>query len=62
LSRRRDLYLITNNSHKKLKSMPLAGFEPAIPANERQQTYFLDRAGTPIKSVHLGTKMYATEK
>jgi hypothetical protein len=28
--------------------MPPAGFEPAIPANERPQTHALDRAGTGI--------------
>jgi hypothetical protein len=28
--------------------MPLAGFEPAIPATKRPQTYFLDRAATEI--------------
>ena len=26
--------------------MPPAGFEPAIPASERQQTHALDRAAT----------------
>jgi len=29
-------------------SMPLAGFEPAIPASERPQTHALDRAATGI--------------
>jgi hypothetical protein len=33
--RRRDLYLITYNTHKRQSSMPPAGFEPAIPASER---------------------------
>jgi hypothetical protein len=28
--------------------MPLAGFEPAIPATKRPQTYALDRAATGI--------------
>jgi hypothetical protein len=28
--------------------MPLAGFEPAIPATKRPQTYTLDRAATGI--------------
>jgi len=32
--RRRDLYLITRNTHKRQISMPPAGFEPAIPASE----------------------------
>ena len=30
--------------------MPPAGFEPAIPANERLQTHVLDRAATGIGS------------
>jgi len=33
--------------------LPLAGFEPAILANERQQTHALDRATTEIKSAEL---------
>ena len=28
--------------------MPLAGFEPAVPAGERPQAYFLDREATEI--------------
>jgi hypothetical protein len=28
--------------------MPLAGFEPAVPASERPQTLSLDRSGTGI--------------
>jgi len=28
--------------------MPLSGFEPAIPASERQQTHALDRTATVI--------------
>jgi hypothetical protein len=34
---RRDLYLITHNTHKRQTSMPPPGFEFTIPANERQQ-------------------------
>jgi hypothetical protein len=30
--------------------MPLAGFEPEIPATKRPQTYALDRAATEIGS------------
>jgi hypothetical protein len=33
----------TQNIHKRQISMPPAGFEPAIPASERPQTYALDR-------------------
>jgi hypothetical protein len=47
-ARRRDLYLTTHNKHKRQTSMPPMGFEPTIPASERPQTYFLDRAATGI--------------
>ena len=30
----RDLYLTTHNSHNRQIFMPLAGFEPTIPASE----------------------------
>jgi len=42
-ARRIDLYLATHNIHKRHISMPLGGFEPAIPARERQQTHALNR-------------------
>ena len=45
-TRRRDLYLTTHNTHNTQTSMPRAGFEPAISAGERLQTYALDRAAT----------------
>jgi hypothetical protein len=45
-ARRRDLYLITHNTHKRQTSMPPAEFEPTIPASERLQTHALDRAAT----------------
>jgi hypothetical protein len=35
--RRKYLYLITHNNHKRQTSMPPTGFEPAITANERPQ-------------------------
>jgi hypothetical protein len=41
-ARRRDLYLTTHNTHKRQTSMPLARFEPTIPASERRQTHALD--------------------
>ena len=44
--RRRDLYLTTQNTHNRQKSMPPVGFEPTISAGERPQTYALDRAAT----------------
>ena len=47
-ARRRDLYLVTHNAHKRQTSMTLAGFETAIPSSERPQTHTLDRAATVI--------------
>ena len=47
-ARRRDLYLKTHNTRNRPTSMPSAGFEPAIPGNERQQNHALDRAATGI--------------
>jgi hypothetical protein len=37
--RRKDFYLTKHNTHKRQTSMPVAGFETAIPASERPQTY-----------------------
>ena len=47
-SRRRDLYLTRHNIHKRQTSLPLAGFEPAIPPSERPKTHTLDRATAGI--------------
>jgi hypothetical protein len=47
-ARRRDLYLTTQNTHKRQTSMPPAGFEFTIPASERPQTHAWDRAATGI--------------
>jgi hypothetical protein len=47
-ARRRDLYLTTHNTHKRLTSMHLVEFEPTISAGERPQTYALDRSVTGI--------------
>jgi hypothetical protein len=48
-TRRRGLYLHrTTYKHKRQTSMPRAGFEPAIPATKRPQTYVLNRAATGI--------------
>jgi len=46
--RHRDLYLTRRRIHKRKISMLLAGFEPAIPASDRPQSYALDRAATSI--------------
>ena len=48
LSSSQFLYLTTHNTHNSQTSMPTAGFEPAIPASERPQSYALDRAATGI--------------
>jgi hypothetical protein len=37
---RRDLYLTTHSIHKRYTSMPQAGFEPTMPASERQQNTY----------------------
>jgi len=47
-ARRRDLYLTTNNTHKKQKSMPPAGFETTIPASVWPTAHDLDRAANGI--------------
>jgi hypothetical protein len=41
----------TTYKHKRQTSMPLEGFEPAIPATKWPQTYALDRAATGIDDV-----------
>jgi hypothetical protein len=43
-ARCRNLYLKTLNTHNRKTYMPLARFEPPIPASERPQTHALDRA------------------
>ena len=47
-ARRRDLYLTTQNTHKRQTSMPSAGIEPTIPASERALAHLLDRAAKGI--------------
>ena len=42
----RDLYLTIHNTHNRETSMLSVGFEPTISADERPQTYALDRAAT----------------
>ena len=41
-------YLTTNNIRKSQTAVPLAGFEPTIPARERPHTHALDLAATGI--------------
>jgi hypothetical protein len=38
----------TRNKHNKRTSMPSAGFEPAIPATQRLQTYVFDHTATGV--------------
>jgi len=38
-AQRRDLSLTTHNTQKRQTSIPMAGFEPTIPASERPQTH-----------------------
>ena len=45
-ARRWGPYLTTHNTHNRQTSMPPVGFEPTISADERLQTYALDRAAT----------------
>ena len=45
---RRYLYLTTHNTHKTQTSMPLAGFDPTIPASEPPQTHALRCTTTGI--------------
>ena len=47
-ARRRDLYLITHNTHNREISMPPMSFETTISAGQRLQTYPLDCASTRI--------------
>jgi hypothetical protein len=47
-ARRRDLYLTTNNTHKRQTSIPPAQFENAIPTSGWPQTHALDRVATGI--------------
>jgi hypothetical protein len=44
-AQRRDLYPTIYNTHKRQTSMPMARFEPAIPASERLQTLCLRPRG-----------------
>ena len=60
-ARPRNLYLTTHNTHKRDKSMPLAGFEPTIPTSQRPQTLVLDRAVTGIGLINFyGAKCSVT--
>jgi hypothetical protein len=55
----KDLCLTAHNSYKRQTSMPPAGFEPAVPADERPKTHSLDRAanGFNFSSMNLPNKI-----
>jgi hypothetical protein len=57
-ARRKDLYLTTHSTHERQTLLPPAGFELAIPKNERPQTHVLDRAATDIGKVKHNTQKY----
>ena len=50
-ARLRDLYLTTHNTHNRQTYLPPVGFETAISAGDRPQTYALDRAAAGISSL-----------
>ena len=50
-ARRRDLYLTTHNIHKRQTSIPVAGFEPAIPGRVGLQIYALEDAAIGIGTI-----------
>ena len=45
---RRSLYLTTHNTHNRPTSMPLAGFQSAVPVSDRPQIHALDCTATDI--------------
>jgi hypothetical protein len=47
------IHMTIHNNQKRQTSMPPAGFEPAIPASERQETDALDAAATGIGFFHI---------
>jgi hypothetical protein len=47
---RKYLSMTTHNTHNRQISMPPAGFEPAIPTNERLHTHAFDRAATATEN------------
>jgi hypothetical protein len=56
--RRRDLYLTTNNTHKRETSMPPAKFKTIIPTSEWPQIHALDRAATGIDCLWFFIKLH----
>ena len=60
LACRRGRYL--QNKHKRRMSIPSLGFEPAIPAIKRLQTYQLDRPTTGIGWWHVSHINYCEDR
>ena len=56
----RPLYPVTLNIHKTDTSMLPAGFEPAVPASERLQTYAFDSAANGIGSYRIFSNLIRT--
>jgi len=52
-ARRRDLYLVTHNTHNRQTSLPPAEFEPPIPGRKRRQSHASDRAVSVIHKLLL---------
>jgi hypothetical protein len=50
-----------HNTYKRQTPIPPAGFEPAIPVNERPQTHALDGTATGIGRLIITQKYYAYE-
>jgi hypothetical protein len=61
-ARRRELYLTTHNIHNRQTSIPPVGFEHAILAGERPETYALDRAATGTGDVNVGSVKISDRK
>ena len=53
IARHKDFQLTTHNSYKKQTPKPVVGFEPAIPASNRQQTHAFERAATGIGQLNV---------
>ena len=61
-ARHRDLYLTTQNTHKRKNPCPRRDFffEPTIPASERPQTHALDRAAIGISWMSKCLNLFST--
>jgi hypothetical protein len=57
-ARRRDLYQISHNTHKRQTSMPPVEFEPTILVSERPKTHALDSTATGIGGSNIRSVLY----